>query len=179
MNSKPGMTNTQSIDGLLIARRMAQFCPTSISMADFKHLIKKPQIKKQSNEEFHPPKPHVEIIKENSLPESPLKNNRFSFLFQNSSGVSNDQLNSNSNDKSKSKESLKLCYQLPNVELIKTPNRKPGRPLMVVSLSRDVINNKKSDTQNKEDILADTTQMFSTIAKQVISDGESYDSDSD
>ena len=174
MKNQTTMQGAQSLDGLLIARKMAQFCPTSVSLADFKHIKKSPYVKKHSTDNFHPPKPRIEIIKDSSVPETPLKTTRFSFLFEDSK-VNNSKSSPNT-IVPKSTESLKLDYQLPNIELIKTPNRKPGRPLLVVSLSKDTINNYKKKEISHEPP-SNTTKMFDGIAKQVVSDGESYDSE--
>lgn len=124
------MTADDHIDGLMIARRLAQFCPTSLSMdlipKEAMRKRKKAPSKRRRDEstEFIPPAPQVvtEASPTFNL-EIPQKKQRFGFLLEDIKPIERPP-----------PSPAKMRYELPNVKQVTTPV-KHGRPLMVVSLS--------------------------------------------
>ena len=123
------------IDNILAARRLAQFCPTSFSIDDFKAPTRKQRIA------YIPPTPSVktELISE----PSPFKINlpspkhRFGFLLADIKPINKEKTNQNN---------LKMKYELPNVKKVDTPV-KTDKPLMVVSFSSTQLNNSDQGKQ--------------------------------
>ncbi|OHT06372.1 hypothetical protein TRFO_05566 [Tritrichomonas foetus] len=125
--------DSTNIDNLLVARRLAQFCPTSLSVDDFKSQSPDTPDKKEKVE-YIPPTPSVKI----EQPEKsafklglPSPKHRFGFLLADIKPI----------DQSSAKQPpLKMKYELPNVRKVTTPV-KTDRPLMVVSFSSTHLNN--------------------------------------
>lgn len=136
-NDKPG-------DSLSMARRLAQFCPTSLSMEDLASVSRSPR-RKKARGRFIPPESSVmtEATPKVHVPRSKTRH-RLDFLLDESTDSKPET----------STQSKKMRYELPNVRQITTPV-KFGRPFMVVSLSSanlkdaDEEETKKEETEKK------------------------------
>ncbi|OHT17656.1 hypothetical protein TRFO_00942 [Tritrichomonas foetus] len=120
--------NESNIDTLLAARRLAQCCPTSLSVDDFKSQSRE----KQAKIEYIPPSPKVEIEQTGQSAFKlgiPSAKHRFGFLLTDIKPIEQAK-----NQKSASTSSFKMKYELPNVRKVNTPV-KSIKPLMVVSFS--------------------------------------------
>jgi hypothetical protein len=118
------MFRDPSVDGLLIARRLARFSPTSLSLEDVGASWgnrKNPSRKAES--EFIPPSPSVvtEASPGFRVPK-PVTGHRFGFLLEDIKPID------------KPKQAPRMRYELPNVKQLPS-SLKFGRPLLVVSLS--------------------------------------------
>ena len=146
-----------NIDNLLVARRLAQFCPTSLSIDDLKgdnrssfHMAStnsSEKIEEPNQNKYIPPTPSVRIEKSPSTQaiesKSPFKlgiepaKHRFGFLLADIKPISQGNVNLH---KSKSTVlPVKVKYELPNVKKVDTPV-KSVKPLMVVSFSSTNLN---------------------------------------
>ena len=116
-----------SSDNLFIARKLARFCPTSLSVDDLKIIQsgkKEKNTEKNDNLNYLPPKPNIIIEREKEdIVDEKKTNNRFLNIFK-----------SPKKESLKLKDPPKLIYELPNVKSVKT-QLKTLKPIMVVSLS--------------------------------------------
>ena len=116
-------------DGLLMARRLAHFCPMSLSLEE----IPKSEHSRRSNRsgcspaasvEFIPPISHMVTEASSTFRvDVPPKRNRFGFLLEDIKPI----------EKS-APTPAKMRYELPNVKQVSSPG-KHGKHFMVVSLS--------------------------------------------
>lgn len=131
-------------DNLLVARRLAQFCPTSLSMEDLASVSRSPR-RKKARDKFIPPASSVvtESTPKATVPRSKT-NHRLNFLLDDVSTAGKTET---------STQRKKMRYELPNVKQI-TTSVKYGRPLMVVSLSlanlKDVEEQETKDEENNK-----------------------------
>lgn len=158
------------IDNLMVTRRLAQFCPTSLSLEDLKSsdLSKSSSsqlyFKRSSSSfdesdkkvEYIPPSPSVKIEKTSSEPKSVFKlgiqpaKHRFGFLLADIKPISNSNINASSSSTNlTSTESLKIKYELPNIRKVVTPV-KTLKPLMVVSFSTTSLNDLNNNGYKKD-----------------------------
>ena len=119
-----------SFEGLMFARRLATFCPTSLSLDDLNEITSRTSDRRKWRREhqFIPPSASMTILTEEAAPrkQAPAKTNRFSFML------------SDVKEEVETKKSLKMRYDLPNVTKVHTLT-KINRPLMVVELSTKVV----------------------------------------
>lgn len=158
------LETSSAVYNLLKARRLASFCPSSLSLDDFK---KYPRCIKKSteDEDFIPPTSKVSIIKD-SKPETNLstKMNRFSFLLKQSSSAQKIE-----------ESSIKVDYSIPNIQTIGTFRKKP---ILVVSLSSTSLSSpvKNQNTkpiesiQNLNHIIGEAKQIDTEISSDSESD---------
>lgn len=133
------------VDGLMVARRLAQFCPTSLSMDLIPNLDVKKRKKLDSNKsadqstEFIPPVSQVVTQASPTFHVGiPQKRNRFGFLLEDIKPLEKPAAGP-----------AKMRYELPNVKEVTAPV-KYARPLMVVSLSLADLKNKSEKGDGKE-----------------------------
>jgi hypothetical protein len=138
------MTRDLSVDGdlndLMVARRLARCCPTSLSLEDVtteSHPIsRKNKSSSATLSHFIPPSPCVvtEVSSAFRVP-MPSSKHRFAFLL---SDIKPIEI---------AKQTPKMRYELPNVKQVQS-SMKGGHPVMVVSLSSDEKN--QTQTENAE-----------------------------
>lgn len=128
------------LDNWLAVRRLAQFCPTSLSIDDLHSLTVRSYDKKSSDasedlsrHKYIPPAPSVTAEEVPSSSTSAPKKSRFGFLLRD---VKQEEGR---------KKLSKMQYELSNMTKIKTPG-KLGESLVIVSLS----NNNISELGRKE-----------------------------
>ena len=160
-----------SIDNLLVARRLAQFGPTSLSIDDFKlshspstpisilknSKLNKPLHKESSSSfdekdqkiEYIPPSPSVKIENTSKDQKSLFKlgiqpaKHRFGFLLADIKPIKQTTSSSNITSTPNSPSgSFRMKYELPNMKKVSAPV-KSGKPLMVVSFSTNSLNDSK------------------------------------
>lgn len=166
-------SNLSSVDTLLIARKLASFCPSSLSIDDFRAYSKAPsplciyrKNRINDKEKFIPPSSKVSVIKDSEpVTAVSIKSSRFSSLISSSS----------KSTKIKNNASIKIDYSLPNIEAL-SPTKK-NHPLLVVSLSTNSLSEIDVDEpvhKNQKDV----TTIIQGI-KQINSNSSDSDSDSD
>lgn len=171
MQMKLKFDEYENIDNLLITRRLAQFCPTSLSIDDFKSRPKKSTsslnlnssissaenlIDESKKIEYIQPSPVVKIDKLSSnISESksdfklgiqPSKH-RFGFLLEDIKPINNKIKSCNSCSNLSPRPSKKMRYELPNVKKVDTPI-KSTKPLMIVSFSSSNLTNNNNKLQS-------------------------------
>ncbi|KAK8848088.1 hypothetical protein M9Y10_019144 [Tritrichomonas musculus] len=175
MRAKFKIDEHESIDNLLVARRLAQFCPTSLSIDDFQSRPSKSSstlslkspissadnlIETTKKVEYIAPSPSVKVesLSSNNIaePKSAFKlgiqpaKHRFGFLLADIKPIENKINVSNScSNMSPNKPFLKMRYELPNVKKVDTPIRST-KPLMVISFSSANLNNTDNNINNNE-----------------------------
>lgn len=120
------------LDGIMMARRLAQFCPTSLSLEEIPHKQTRKRRRHRSKAPAHPPvefiPPVSQVVTEASSAFNvnlPVKRHRFGFLLEDIKPIEIEK---------PAATPTKMRYELPNVKQVASPG-KLGRPLMVVSLS--------------------------------------------
>jgi len=115
----------ENFDSVIIARKLARFCPTSLSVDDLQQPDEtfKRNKKPIMQHSFIPPTPHISVEKSEKT-ESKAENNnsRFASIFKQTPKTPQQTT------------PAKLIYELPNVTKVQG-QLKTGRPLIVVSLS--------------------------------------------
>lgn len=169
MKTKLRFDEHDNIGNLLIARRLAQFCPTSLSIDDFKTRPSKSSSSLNLNSsisstenlmdeskkiEYIQPSPLIKIDKKSSnikevksefkLGIQPSKH-RFGFLLEDIKPINNKINSFNSCSDLSPRPSKKMRYELPNVKKVDTPI-KSSKPLMIVSFSSNNLNNSNNNT---------------------------------
>lgn len=137
--------NEAVLDNWLAVRRLAQFCPTSLSIDDLHSITVRSYDKKSSDasedmskHKYIPPSPSVtseEVVY--SSKEAPKKS-RFGFLLHD---VKQEE---------KHKKLSKMQYELSNMTKIKTPG-KLGDSLIIVSLSNNNISELGKRVHNEKE----------------------------
>ena len=149
---------------------MASFCPSSLSLDDFKKYPKSKSLSRNSysqsteDENFIPPSSKVSIIQD-LKPETPSlnKSNRFSYLVKNSPSTPKTE-----------SSTIKVDYSIPNIQTINTLRK--SRPILVVSLS----SNSLSPAQNSSTVKKETNiQTFNHIIGEAIQIDTEITSDSE
>ncbi|KAK8840142.1 hypothetical protein M9Y10_031081 [Tritrichomonas musculus] len=132
-NSAPNIFDN-SMQNLFYMRQLAQFCPTSESTDNFykSNNAIYPTNNFESNCEYIPPSPSVNIETSmnngsNYFHKNIQQNHRFAFLMNDIS--SNNEYNDNSFS------SFKLKYQLPNIQILRSP-AKNYKPIQVISFMK-------------------------------------------
>ncbi|KAK8883060.1 hypothetical protein M9Y10_045708 [Tritrichomonas musculus] len=181
MKSRFEIDRESSIDNLLIARKLAQFGPTSLSIDDFKlsrspssptsilknsHLNNKTLHKESSSSfdekdqkiEYIPPSPSVKIENTSNEQKSIFKlgiqpaKHRFGFLMTDIKPIRQSASTSNIKSSPNSPSgSFRMKYELPNIKKVSAPV-KSAKPLMVVSFSTTSLNDSnKNDMKSVSD----------------------------
>ena len=158
----------KELQNTLIAKKLARFVPSSISIDD----IKISKNKSESNDKnqkklFIPPSPSVSVItakneKERTIPSSASK---FAFL-----------LGNKPKKPKKSTSMSKMKYELPNVQKIGVVSN-GLRPVLAISVSSLNLKNEDSDLSKKKKKNEGSSKVFMPDATQI--DSDVYDSDSD
>lgn len=173
MKTRFEIDRESSIDNLLIARRLAQFGPTSLSIDDFKlshstsspiSILKKSNLNKPLHKEnssvfdekdqkveYIPPSPSVKIENTSNEQKSIFKlgiqpaKHRFGFLMADIKPIKQSNSSSNLSMPNSPSGSFRMKYELPNMKKVSTPV-KSGKPLMVVSFSTNSLNDPKKNS---------------------------------
>lgn len=119
-----------SFEGLMFARKLAAFCPTSLSMDDLNEIAEKTSSRRKWRKErsFIPPSSSMTVITEETTSrKAPKKSSSvFSFML------------TDVKEEKETKKSLKMRYELPNITKLHTTG-KTNRPLLIVELSAKVV----------------------------------------
>ncbi|KAH0790004.1 hypothetical protein GPJ56_006043 [Histomonas meleagridis] len=115
----------KALDSLLVARKLARFCPTSLSIDDFRSLSNEESKNKKRTTRvtFIPPSSSVSAISEN------VKKTHVSGSPRRFACLMNDI-----KQEKEQKNFVQMKYELPNMVRINTPS-KSVQPIMAVSLS--------------------------------------------
>jgi len=142
------MEDDQECQNVLLARKLAQFCPSSLSIDDLKLLGSDKNVSfraLRANGVFIPPSPSVSTIDDSQKEKSDLSpNSRFSFLFK------------EKKNEEKPKTPKKMKYELKNVHKLGTSVNNM-KPVMLVSISRsDLHTDAISPTEQKKTVFKET-----------------------
>jgi hypothetical protein len=119
------------LDGLITARRLAHFCPTSLSMED----VSTPSSRAKNAAKFIPPAPSV-VTEASSKFRVPAARHRFAFLLSEIKPIETER-----------PALAKMRYDLPNIKRLPA-SLKGAEPVVVVSLSDSALDRGTTESDN-------------------------------